>query len=313
MISVVLCTYDRASTLKGTLESLRRLSVPAQLAWELVLVDNNSSDDTARVVARHRELAASDVRYVFEPEQGHSRARNRGIREARGSILAFTDDDVTVEPHWLEQIHETYERFDCLGVGGKIVPVWLCAKPAWLVGPGTDQLMKAIVSFDQGDETCVLTTPPFGANMSFRKAAFDRYGLFRTDLGRTGRGLGGGEDTEFGRRLLRNGETLIYNPAALVHHPVAAERLTRHYWQRWYFAYGRISARRADGPDSGEFPWRRSGAPIRRLAGSLLRWTLTIDSTGRFLYKLNVYRALGELLEMCTLRRRRARTLPRLS
>jgi glycosyltransferase involved in cell wall biosynthesis len=313
VISAVLCTYNRASTLSATLESLRGMSVPARLPWELLIVDNNSSDDTARVVADHQRVSASEVRYVFEPEQGHSRARNRGIREARGAILVFTDDDVSVDPHWLARIHETYERFDCLGVGGKIIPVWPCAKPAWLDGDRSARLMQAIVSFDLGDETCVLRTPPFGANMSFRRAAFERYGLFRTDLGRTGRDLAGGEDTEFARRLLRNGETLIYNPAAVVYHPVEAERLTRTYWQRWYFAYGRIAARRAGGPDGEEPPWRGSGKLARRLASTLLGWTLTVDSTRRFHHKLSFLQALGQLREMCTVRRRDGRQVPRLS
>jgi len=313
MISVILCTYNRVSTLRGTLASLQGLHVPAHVAWELIIVDNNSSDDTARVVAEYQQSAAFDVRYVFEPEQGHSHARNRGIREAKGTILAFTDDDVTVDPHWLARIHGTYERFDCIGMGGTIVPVWPREKPAWLEDRGPYRLMKAIVSFDLGDRPCVLDTPPFGANMSFKKVAFERYGLFRTDLGRQGRDLTGGEDTEFGRRLLRNNETLIYDPAVVVYHPVENERLTKRYWQRWYFAYGRMSARRGDDADHGVSPSSQRRKLWRRLAGHFLRWTFALDLDRRFYHKLNFYRALGQLREACRVGRHRRGTLPRLS
>jgi glycosyltransferase involved in cell wall biosynthesis len=305
MISVILCTYDRASTLRDTLASLQGMHVPPLVEWELLVVDNNSSDDTEDVVTAFQQKTTFNVRYVFEETQGHSRARNRGIQEAKGEILAFTDDDVTVDPHWLHRIHLAYEQFDCIGLGGRIVPVWPCDRPAWLADSGPYQLMKAIVSFDLGDRPRVLRTPPFGANMSFKKVAFERYGLFRTDLGRKGRDLTGGEDTEFGRRLLRNSEVLIYDPTVLIYHPVEEERLTRAYWQRWYFAYGRTSMRLAGDPDAAASPSRRRQMVLRTLASSLVRWILTLDRNRRFYYKLNVYLALGKLREAGARSRRR--------
>jgi glycosyltransferase involved in cell wall biosynthesis len=289
MISVIVCTYNRSRSLKVTLASLQKMHVPAALAWELVVIDNNSTDNTEEVVREYQRTAPFAVRYFFEGTQGHSQARNRGIVEAKGIVLAFTDDDVIVDGHWLAELRKSYDRFDCLGVGGKIVPVWSSERPVWLREDGPYALMRAIVSFDPGEDASVLKTPPFGANMSFRRSAFERYGLFRTDLGRRGARLMGSEDTEFGRRLLSNNERLIYNSRAIVHHPVERERLTKGYFQRWYFEYGRASIRTGASA--------RGLESIRDLAASLVKWTTAIDPRRRFYYRLATCRSLGSIRE----------------
>src|SRR5687768_14967667 len=115
MVSVIICTYNRSASLRLTLQSLEKMRRPPDLPWELIVVDNNSRDDTGHVIDQYRRTAAFDVRHVFESKQGHSHARNRGVEESKGSVLAFTDDDVTVDAHWLEEIRHTYEHFDCLG------------------------------------------------------------------------------------------------------------------------------------------------------------------------------------------------------
>jgi glycosyltransferase involved in cell wall biosynthesis len=291
MISVIVCTYNRSHSLKVTLASLQRMHVPADLAWELVVIDNNSSDDTEEVVREYQRTAPFAVRYFFESTQGHSQARNRGIVEAQGVVLAFTDDDVIVDSYWLAELKQSYDQLHCLGVGGKIVPVWSSERPAWLREDGPYPLMRAIVSFDPGEDVSVLKTPPFGANMSFRRSAFERYGLFRTDLGRRGTRLMGSEDTEFGRRLLSSNERLIYNSRAIVHHPVEQERLTRGYFQRWYFEYGRASIRTGASP--------RGFVSLRDLTANLVRWATAIDPQRRFYYRLAVCRSFGRLCENC--------------
>jgi glucosyl-dolichyl phosphate glucuronosyltransferase len=300
MISVVLCTYNRARRLKAALASFRNMQLPPELAWEMIIVDNNSTDGTATVVSEYQRTAPFDVRYFFERKQGHSHARNRGIVESKGVILAFTDDDVIMDAHWLEQLQHTYDRFDCLGVGGRIAPVWACAKPAWLQEDGPYALMDAIISFDQGDSTCVLKTPPFGANMSFRRTAFEQYGLFRTDLGRVGARLAGGDDTEFGKRLLRNNERLIYNSRVLVYHPVEKERATKEYFQRWYFEYGRTSMRQREVPRGGLQRLRLPTTSLHSLCESLFLWTIAVNPKRRLYYRLHVCESLGRLREVCS-------------
>jgi glycosyltransferase involved in cell wall biosynthesis len=312
MVTVIVCTYNRSRRLKAMLESLQKMHVPADLAWELVVVDNNSSDDTEEVVKEYQRTVRFDVRYFFESTQGHSHARNRGIVESRGLVLAFTDDDVIVNPHWLMELRDSYDRFDCLGIGGRIVPVWSCARPAWLQEDGPYALMRAIVSFDEGEDTSVLKTPPFGANMSFRRTAFERYGLFRTDLGRRGARLMCCEDTEFGRRLLSNNETLIYNSRAIVYHPVEKERTTRSYFQRWYFQYGRASVR-TEVSAGGLDRFRTQAKSLRRLGASLLRWTMAVNPQRRLYYRLAACESLGRIRESCSLSYAEGRVIPRLT
>jgi glycosyltransferase involved in cell wall biosynthesis len=300
MISVIVCTFNRAHRLQAALESFRRIHFTPQVACELIVVDNNSTDGTESVVRDFQRMAPFDVRYVFERKQGHSRARNRGVTESRGEILAFTDDDVVIDAHWLEELSRTYAGFECLGVGGRIVPMWACAKPAWLPDDGPYPLHKAIVSFDQGDWVSTLKIPPFGANMSFRRAAFERYGLFRTDLGRIGADLVGGEDIEFGRRLLRHDETLVYNPGVAVYHPVEEERTTKKYFERWYFAYGRAAIREKEAPATRRGRFHRRMMSLRGLCSSFVKWLTAIDPRRRLYYRLYVWEMLGRVRELCS-------------
>src|ERR1043165_9240448 len=135
-VSVVICTYNRSKRLNLALESLAQaMPLPA---WdsELIVIDNGSTDQTRAVVKESGHLLGRRLRYVFEPKQGLSHGRNRGIQEARGDIILFTDDDVTVERHWLVRMKEAFDRFGSLAVGGKVVPVWAGPKPAWFEGEG---------------------------------------------------------------------------------------------------------------------------------------------------------------------------------
>jgi glycosyltransferase involved in cell wall biosynthesis len=296
MISVILCTYNRAESLKQTLASLAAMSVPSDLRWELVIVDNNSRDHTKAVVEEFAKVSGLNVKYLFEKTQGLSHARNAGIREADGDILSFIDDDVTVDQNWLGHLTATFDQTGCMGVGGRIVAVWLCEKPRWFQEHGPYRMMKAIVSFDLGGERHRLTTPPFGANMSFKRAAFDKYGLFRTDLGRVGNKLLSCEDTEFGKRLLRGNETLIYDPGSLVYHPVEDKRTKKKYFQSWYFNYGRVSVR-LDGIPKGTSCY--FGVPrqfYRHLVGGVLRSLLAFNSRRYFYYKLQICQVLGQIV-----------------
>jgi glucosyl-dolichyl phosphate glucuronosyltransferase len=296
MISVIICTYDRSESLRGTFDSLQKMRGVDDIPWETVVVDNNCHDKTAEIVKEYQRRSTFPLRYVRETQQGLSYARNRGIAAARGDVLAFIDDDVTVDADWLAHLRTAYDRFDCIGVGGRIVPVWTAARPSWLKEDGPYAVMQAIVSFDHGKQPHRLNTPPFGANMSFRRSAFADYGLFRTDLGRRGAELFGGEDTEFGRRLLRHGESLVYDPAVIVYHSVADERLTVAYFRRWYFYYGRTSVRLARA-EPGPTPIHLPRRLLRALAATVWQYLCSGDRQRRFHSMLHVCLVLGRIRE----------------
>ena len=103
-ISVILCTYNRCQSLAKTLESIAVSVLPESVEWEVVVVDNNSKDQTREVIEDFCRRNAGRFRYIHESQQGLSHARNAGIREARGEILAFTDDDIIVDNKWLHTL-----------------------------------------------------------------------------------------------------------------------------------------------------------------------------------------------------------------
>ena len=133
------------------------------------------------------------------------------------------DDDVTVEPTWLQNLTASLHGRDWMGAGGRVLPVWRQSPPPWL--PEGRYSLAPLVVFDLGLEAGPISEPPFGTNMAFRREVFERCGGFRTDLGPRPGSQIRGEDTEFGRRLLDGGEPLRYEPSAVVYHPVPEERL----------------------------------------------------------------------------------------
>jgi glycosyltransferase involved in cell wall biosynthesis len=235
--SIIVCTYNRAESLKDTLAALARLDVPPARTWEVVVVDNNSRDHTKEVVeaAQHN---LPHLRYVFEPAQGLSHARNRGIAESRGAIVLFTDDDVLPEPAWLETTLTGLEKYGADACGGYIAPIWETPPPAWL----TERFYGFLaVRTDRGDDYPIATPgqAPFGANMAFRRQVFERVGLFDTTRGRKGKVLASGEDGEMFERILGAGLKVVFLGAARVHHKVESFRLTKRYFRRWRFQTSR--------------------------------------------------------------------------
>ena len=298
--SVIVCTHNRCDTLVSCLRSLQAMRVPAELSWEVIVVDNNSTDATRTVVEQLRRGSASNVRYVFEPQQGKSRALNAGVRAARGRLLAFTDDDVRVDPDWLPNLLRTFDEFDCAGVGGRVVADWQCEPPAWLSGGCPRWLQVSLALFDFGDRPVPLVYPeaPFGNNMAFRRDALERHGTFRTDLGPGSGGIIGGEDTELGQRMMRAGETLFYQPAATVHHRVEADRAQKRYFRSWYFKAGKMWMRMQPVPPDATFYFGVPRYLFRELAGHAMRSLVTRDPSERFRQQLSACWAAGRVAEV---------------
>jgi glycosyltransferase involved in cell wall biosynthesis len=296
-ITVVLCTYNRSGSLANALHSIAVLKLPESAEWEILVVDNNSNDRTREVVEDCCRRYPGRFRYVFEPQQGLSCARNAGIREARGEIIAFTDDDVTVEPMWLQNLTAPLHSGQWAGAGGQVIPVWTSACPSWL-SLKSWYALGPLVMFNLGAEPSELTEPPFGANMVFRKTMFAKYGGFRTDLGNRPGSEIRNDDSEFGARLLANGERLRYEPSAVIYHPVPEERLDKKYFLKWWFDKGRADIRQ-----SGIRPntkYYLGGVPLylfRNLAVWTLRWIAAVGPCLRFSRKLTVWGKMGEILE----------------
>lgn len=296
-ITVILCTYNRCQSLATALESLAALQLPESVAWEVLVVDNNSNDQTRPVIEAYCRKYPGRFQYLFEARPGKSHALNAGIRQAGGDILAFVDDDVTVEPEWLQRLTSSLNNGKWVGSGGRVLPEKKFSPPRWMSTEGRYALAPLAV-FDLGLEAKPLDESPFGTNMAFQKRMFEKYGDFRTDLGpRPGSEIRN-EDTEFGRRLLEAGERLRYEPDAVVYHSVPQKRIQKDYFLRWWFDKSRADVREFG--TSAQNRLSMGGIPLssfRRLATWTFRWILATESSRRFSCKINVWSKLGEIVE----------------
>jgi glucosyl-dolichyl phosphate glucuronosyltransferase len=293
-ISVVLGTYNRVSSLRSTLESFSQLRIPPDCSWELVVVDNNSTDATQLVVESYVRRLNYPVRYIFEPVQGRSAALNAGVKASSGKIIAFTDDDVLLGKDWLSELKQTFDHYDCAAVAGRVVPIWKQPKPKWLIME--DQL--AIVRFELGEDVKEIPYPPLGANSAFRREVFERHGLFRRDLGVSGsKHTITCDDTEFGERIIHAGEKVVYCPTAIIYHPVDPKRATKRYFRSWYYYNGRSLTRTAGLPRDGAFYFGVPRWLYRELATGIARWLFTFDPARRLHNEFKAYRSFGNIVE----------------
>ncbi|HEV8345616.1 MAG TPA: glycosyltransferase family 2 protein [Vicinamibacterales bacterium] len=234
--SILIATYNRAAMLGDTLASLARLQPRAP--WEVIVIDNNSPDSTREIVERAMPAFPVPLRYAFEREQGRSAALNCGFRLAQGDIIVTTDDDVRVEPDWLNRIEAGLASEQCDYVGGRVLPLWGAEPPRWL--PKTNgQLWAVIALLDYGRAPLQFgKRVPLGVNMAMRKSAIDRVGGFDPRIGRKAGTLLGQEVREWCLRAHAAGLTGFYIPDLVVQHIIPADRLTKQYFRRWFYWRG---------------------------------------------------------------------------
>ena len=304
-LSVIICTWNRSKTLPGVLASLEKCVVPPEIQWEVVIVDNNSTDDTRGVCQSFADRYPDRFRYLFEPRQGKAFALNAGLQAAQGNILALTDDDVTVHEVWISEILNMFRTFACAGIAGRVVPVWNCSQPSWIEfdGPYHHPAFGGIVRFEKGDSPFRLNCTAAGANLAFRREIVEKYGAFRTDLSgnhadlRRPSELLGGEDTEYCRRILNAGESIMYAPRAVVFHPVEQRRVEKKYLETFALNYGKYIARMDGVPQDAicyfGFPRYFFPLALKFLAKSVL----SFQEKRRFFFSLEFYHVIGQMLE----------------
>jgi glycosyltransferase involved in cell wall biosynthesis len=270
-LTVALCTHNHKPRLERTLRGLAHLQ-PPQSPWELLVVDNASTDGTAELLSEPGWRANRlNVRVVREPKLGLSHARNRAVSEADGEYLVFMDDDETPDPDWLRAYERVIlaERPDALG--GRIEVLFEDGeRPAWL----QDELLGFLGKLDRGASACRLLdpgTPIFGGNFAFRKAIFDRIGAFDTGLGRKGTSNAGGEDTEIYRRMLDAGCSVWWVPQAVIHHRIQSAKLRRWYFLDLHFRQGRTEGMNKRGSASRVPPTYLFGQLLRAARTALLQ------------------------------------------
>jgi glycosyltransferase involved in cell wall biosynthesis len=244
-VSVLICTFNRADRLDETLRTLAASHVPAGLTWDVIVVDNNSTDHTRQVVTEHAASFPVRLIYIFEARQGKSNALNTGMAASRARVIAFTDDDVRVPSGWLHAaVQPLLDDSGLAYTGGPVEPIWGGPKPDWLDEYGN--LGGTIAVKNHGPAPFIFEEhrkTPLGVNMAVRRSLIEQIGGFRPDLGRTGKSLLGQEQAEFFCRSRAAGARGLYVPEMIVAHHVPAARLTRRYYRRWWLWKGISHAR----------------------------------------------------------------------
>lgn len=278
LVSIIVCTYNRAQYLRKTLQSLKQLTYPN---YEVIVVDNASTDDTSSVVAEF------SVRYVKELEAGVSFARNCGLLMAQGDFVGFIDDDETVVPGWVEAMLEGFSLSEAVAaVTGPVYPSYEAPLPKWL----RDDI-NTVPDTEKFKEFWLLA---LNETMGTGNSLFERRKLqgvkFRSDLGRRAGSVLGGEDSDFIQQLYDKGYRAAYSPQAAVHHAIPAQRLTYRYFFRRYFFEG-ITEYVRKGP---KVFWRRLLKPVPGIL-SLLAAALTMQPTKTVTRCLRLCQTLGIL------------------
>jgi glucosyl-dolichyl phosphate glucuronosyltransferase len=228
-VSVIVCTRNRASRLSAMLDSACRLAVPAGLRWEIIVVDNGSTDKTRDVV--DRVAGKLPIRYVPEPGPGLSHARNRGVMSAQARYFCWTDDDVLLDSGWLAAYAQAFVDFSGAAVfGGRILPELEQPTPSWFARYlHSSPLSDVLAQRDPGDRIIPITLKtgytPYGANFAVRADVQRRF-RYNPELGLAPGRMRSGEESDVIYRILKDGGSGWWIPAAKVRHVIATERQT---------------------------------------------------------------------------------------
>ena len=244
-LSIVIATYNRSALLMQTLQSMVEQTVPRS-EWECVVVNNNSSDDTASAFEKFAEQHPDfNLRMVLEPNQGLSFARNRGIRESVGEYIAIVDDDERLAPEFVASYVELFDNVpDAVAAGGPIVAEYPAGRPRWM-SAFTERPIANTMYFGDQVREFPRGRVPGGGNMALRRSAVRRYGVFDTSLGYVGETLIGGEESDLFERLKIAEAKYYYVPQAVMYHIIPKEKLSADYLRRLSYNVGVSQLRRA--------------------------------------------------------------------
>ena len=262
MLTVLIASRNGAKTLPEVLESFCALEQPKG-DWKLVIVDNNSSDQTRKVVSAF--FSRLPLVYLFEPTLGKNPALNRGLSEAEGDLVVFTDDDSVPRQDWLVRMRamcDTNPGFDIFA--GRVIPRWEKTPPDWILN-WVPLGCTFTVSNPRLVEGPIGPQYVFGPNMAVRKLCFDRGHRFSVKIGPRGKSYAMGSEAEFVQRLFRAGSRCWYSPDTIVEHLIDE----RHLNKSWVFRRAVLFGRGCMRLDFSDNPWTYESWP--RLRRDLVR------------------------------------------
>lgn len=269
MISVIICTYNREKYIYNVLKSIA-LGTLEHDAYEIILVDNNCTDNTRKEVDHFCNVFPQvKLRYFVETNQGLSHARNRGIRESKGDILVYVDDDATVNPDYLKTYADWFAAHpETDAAGGPIIPHYETgSEPKWMTY-FIKRLLTGYLYFGDKAKPFPGENYPGGGNAAYRSRVFEKVGLYNVQLGRNGDSLTGGEEKDIFDKMKREGMQFVYLPNAILYHSIPGYKLEADYFNRLTTGIGQ--SERARTLKIGKCLYRK------RLLSELKKWCGTI-------------------------------------
>lgn len=268
MLTAIICTYNRAKYIGPLLESIAANDL-SKTEYEILLVDNNCTDNTREICGAFSQ-AHKDVqfRYVVEAEQGLSAARNKGIKEAKGDIIVYIDDDALVDTWYIRTIAEymsAHPEIDA--IGGPIIPLYETEEPQWMTRY-TKELLCGYLYFGEAERAFPGDRYPGGGNAAYRAEVFEKVGLFNTALGRKGNSLMGAEEKDIFDKMKAQGMRFMYLPKMILHHIIPQKKLERDYFDRLTLQIGQSERQRTLAISKSKY--------LKRLLSEGIKWGGTL-------------------------------------
>jgi len=305
-LSVIISTYNRSQDVKKILGCLKKQELPDNINYEVIIIDNNSKDNTKQVIEEFLPYFQGRLKYLFEARQGKPFALNQGVKEARGEIIVLTDDDCTLENDYLAKIYSAFkENSPEIGfIGGRIAPNWVnCNKPEWFDKLSPEWFKEffwgPLAILDYGDKPFIIDYRQvnssekklfYGANIAIRREVLLKYSIkFETRLV---------EDTEIQFSLLKRNIKGLYAPQVKVYHKVTANRLTPRHYYRWYFARGTLREKQEEYKPKIYHPLGVQNDYIMRTLGFFVKSLFQDSFTQRMYYRCRGIFNLGQIVKI---------------
>jgi GT2 family glycosyltransferase len=232
-ITVIVSTYSILMK-DSVLDCISSIQKQTLLPKEILLI----LDNDPLLLDFFRSVVPDEVKVLSSNGFGLSNARNAGVKHAKGEIVAFIDDDAVADKDWLKNMFSSYSESSVAGVGGLVLPLWTAKRPLlwfpqelnWIIG----------CSYIGQSNRQEPVRNPLGCNMSFRQTTFEKVGYFRSDIGRLGKILLDGEESEFSLRVHKTlpQSKIINVPSAVVYHKVNTKRMKIKYILKRSFFQG---------------------------------------------------------------------------
>lgn len=268
MLTAIICTYNRAKYIGNLLESIAANDF-GKSEYEILLVDNNCTDNTHEICEAFATVHPDvQFRYTKEPEQGLSAARNRGIKEAKGDIIVYVDDDALVNSDYLRAYAEWFATHpETMAAGGPIEPLYETLEPNWMT-PYTKALLTAWMNYGDKVREYPKGRFPGGGNAAYRKEVFEKVGLFNTALGRKGNSLMASEEKDIFDKMHALNMEVLYLPTPVLHHIIPQAKLEPEYFNRVTYQIGCSERQRTLAIGKGKY--------VQRLFSECIKWGASI-------------------------------------